>query len=90
MVPGGIGFKRWQIILTRCISYLDHGVGERSRHIPRNTADGGLIGRFTPVHGPPVPGEGMRPFHMLECWHVKAVMDDKKPGWLSKTVQRRE
>ena len=90
MVPGGIGFKRWQISPTRCISCLDHGVGEGSRHIPKNAGDGGLMGRFTPVHGLPAPGVGLRPLHTLERWHIKAVVDAKKPEWLSKTVHRRE
>lgn len=90
VVPGGIGFKRQQISPSRCISYPDHGVGEGWQHIPENVGDGGLTGRFTSVHGGLAPGVGLRPLHTLERWHMKAVVDAKKPEWPSKTVHRRE
>lgn len=73
---------------SRCICYLDRRTGKGSQHRPKNAGDGGLMRRFTPVHGLPAPGAELRPLHMLEHWHVKAVVDSKKPEWLSNCPQK--
>lgn len=72
---GAIGLERWEI---RCISYLDHGVGGESRHIPKIANGSCLIGKFTAVCDPPASGEGLTLLDMLKCWTLLGILRNQK------------